>query len=337
MNSSQNGYVKCRERGLGLALAFFCVFLSSVFGVMSGLAFGSEEIPPGFEVREFENFREDLIELSGTTALNGPASCKTAYEKIYKREGTLEIRVFLGYLIEETDAGLKATDWVIDPYIGWSLKDMLIRPCEGSLAACGFTQDPENKNSLEKIVTGPDGKLKRAHVVIEVSAASASDHRNRFELRKEQHRLSQAVAHDFLESLSGAADVVIYNGHARYGSGPGFKPLPPGSLAWADAGLFKPSLHQTLRSLRQSHDAPALLGYFACHVAEYYEGKIERVAPETALALATQEDHLGSLPRLPTMTDNASSVLGTLNAVLGMRCEEDFQKSLVLGDVRGLF
>jgi hypothetical protein len=293
--------------------------------------------PPGFQNRDVENFLEDMSSLSGTTALAGSESCVNAYQKIYKHDDTLNIRIFLGYLIQEADPGVPASDWVLDPYMEWHLISLLTRPCTGSLSACGFTQSADDAEVLTKEIVGPDQKPRLAKITLEVSAESNSDQKNRHELKAAQKARSKKIAKDFNDSLNGGADVVIYNGHARHATGPGFKPLPSLSLAWFDAGIFKPALHQMIQAMKKSKDGPGLIGYFACQVDEYYGSKFEKTDPETGIAMSITERTHGEPPSIPSIGDNEDSVLGTLNSVLGMRCEDDFKKSLSMGDIRDFF
>jgi hypothetical protein len=289
-------------------------------------------VPPGFATGDIEAALDDL---STITQPADPGSCLGAYERLYRKD-LLDIRVFLGYLNQEADPGVRASDWVLDPYLKWSLEEILTRPCKGSLSACGFVRSPESEDILLKPLPGPDGRMRTARIMLENASASDSDRRNRTELKHEQRERSDRIARDFAASLDGA-DIVIYDGHARRGTGPGFKPLPKLHWSWIEAGLFRPSLRGMLRALRESRDPPALVGYFACKVDRYYATKLGRAAPAAGLVVSATEKTSGGPDRIPTSTDNVASLLGMLNAVLGQQCSEVFARSLVLAELKGFF
>jgi hypothetical protein len=298
------------------------------------------EVPPEYPASEVEAQVDFLSYLNGATALSpdAPESCTQSYQNFLNRlhqQNTIDIRVFVGYLNQEKDGEIRASDWVKGNYISWSLAQFLMTPCKGSLAACGFTIMPEaleQKIELTKSILDLSGQKINVRVTIENASLTNSDKKNRHELKREQRAWSKQIARDFLESLW-QSDVVIYNGHARHGTGPGFKALPVMGPSWVTAGLFRPSRHGMLLSLKKSQSPPQFFGYFACGADKYYEPAVEKASPSTAMALPVTKGKL----LVPSTADNSGSVFGTINALLGFRCEDDFKKSLLQGDVSGFF
>jgi hypothetical protein len=274
--------------------------------------------PSWYESTEVTDFRDDLSKLDGVTAAgdDASASCKSAYDRVFARP-TVEVSVFFGYTNDEADPGAPATDLVYDPFVKESFSRLLQQPCSGSLAACDFRPEG-NADTLVRELPGPDGRPRTVRIHLEASSVTESDRQNRHPLGSRQKSHSRGIERDFLASLDGS-QVVIYAGHARHGTGPGFKPLPSGSLSWIEAGIFHPSWRRMRTALKRAKSPPALIGMFACLTDHFYRKGLMKAAPRSGLVLTevsmqVEEAH--------------ESLLGTLNAVLGLRCEADFGKSL---------
>ena len=304
--------------------------------------------PPDYPEVDLRRFAESLADLNGPTAFSiatagGPrtaeeSGCVRAYSRVF-RKPTFEVRIFLGYFDHSFyEAGTKHTDWVADPYMQWHLASLLTQVCEGATAACGFhvTETGDGRTVLERAAPRPGQPDASARVTLENAAVSESDHRNRGELSREQHARSARIGKDFLASLS-EADIVLYNGHARRGTGPGWKPVPPVSWTGLKTFVFRPSLHAMQNALQASRTPPALLGYFACSVDHYYENQFQRAQPTTALVFPPTIKTPGEKDAVAAPSDNLISLLGTLNSLLGGRCAGDFKKSLLLSELKGLF
>jgi len=305
-----------------------------------------QEPPEYFEnqVVSQVDFISTLNEATATSP-DAPLACKNAYQNFFARlhhKGLLDIRVFSGYLNQEKDGDIAASDWVKGNYVAWSLAQFLTSPCKGTLSACGFTpvwqSDNSQETKLTKEITDLNGRPLTAVVTIENASLTESDKKNRGVLHEQQKTWSKQVAYDFGRALY-ESDVVLYDGHARHATGPGFKPLPTMSLAWIDAGLFRPSRRAMLSALKDSPAPPQLFGYFACEVDRYYEHGVESAAPSTAMALSVTREipNSGGELVIPSTVDNSSSTIGMLNAILGFRCEDDFKKSLIAAEVVGFF
>jgi hypothetical protein len=177
------------------------------------------------------------------------------------------------------------------------------------------------------MVLGPDGSPRKATIRLESSSVSESNRQNEHALGSEQKGQSKQIERDFQDALTNA-NVVLYLGHARTGSGPGFKPLPALSWSWIDAALFRPSRREMMGALEKSSDPASLIGIYACYSDQYYRKGLQKVAPSSGLVLTDEE---------AVFEDEDSSTLGTVNSILGLECESDFAKGLSHSRVEGFF
>ena len=314
-----------------------CAFLFILVMLGSPLSF-SEDSKPVVRSWYSENmlleYRDELKTLKGDSG--DSSGCNETYRKIYSRDA-LDVRIFFGYLNDEADPGKPASDLVSDGYFKSRFIQLLMEPCEENLFACGFALNddhmPVGLELLESVVlskqiTGPDQKPIQVSVSLESSSVSESDHDNRHKLGSEQKNQTGKISKDFVRALN-EADVVLYTGHSRTGTGPGFKPITPISLSGLEAWLFKPSRHKMLRALENATHRPALLGIYSCSSDHYYREHLEEAAPETSLVLTTES--------LTALEEAHASMLGTLNSIFGLKCEADFKQSLHQSVLYGLF
>jgi hypothetical protein len=301
----------------------------------------SDELP-GVSPSDVKWTIQHLVVLDGPTAncsttgscegTSAPSqACISAYDRLYEPgKENLNFRVFIGYWDTQPEPGapgvpkVERQDWVIDSAVKKMFSEILTKPCDANLFACGFSheledQDTDELEHLAKVVPGPDGNDRTVHLTLESSSVSKSNHENQHQGKAEQKAQTKKVTDDFFDSI-GRTDALIYIGHSRWGTGPGFKPLPPLSWSWIDAGVFKPSRRRLDKALKNAQEKPALIGYFSCTSEKYYEKYFEKDAPETGLALTTNV--------FMTDLEAQEAALGTLNALLGLQCEDDFTKTL---------
>jgi hypothetical protein len=287
---------------------------------------------------------QHLSILDGPTAnCSAPGSCQdaaapsrecvAAYNRLYQSgKDDLNFSVFIGYWDTQPEPGAPRENAVIDPFIRSLFADILTQPCGHGLYACGFSHDPEAEDSGEtqhllKEIVGPDGKNRAIHLLLESSSVSESNHDNLHEYKKAQKAQSKKIQSDFFSSL-GTADIVLYTGHSRWGTGAGFKPLPLLSWSYLDAGLFKPILHKEEKTLLSLEKKPAVLGIFSCSSEKYYSKPLKKDAADTSLVLTTSA---------PSDMEAHEATLGTLNALLGLQCEDDFKGSLPRAEILSFF
>jgi hypothetical protein len=159
--------------------------------------------------------------------------------------------------------------------------------------------------------------------MIQVSASSYSTHTIINEDEKSgsqlQKNLTELQWKSFEKSLK-QDTVVIYVGHARYGSGPDFGPLDPYSYKAIKGTLTKPNLDRMTQALASSPTPPKVLGLVTCQAKSYYAKEIHDMSPNTSLILTNQST---------AFVDNLGTVLSSLESLLGMKCQDGFQKSFL--------
>jgi hypothetical protein len=261
-------------------------------------------------------------------------ACTSAYDRLYQPgKEDLDFRIFVSYWDTQPEPAAPGmppnprTDAVIDHLVKDMFSDILQKDCFDGLFACGFKPEQESGNTrelehLSKVIVGPDGQNRTVHLTLESSSVSDSDLKNHTDLKDEQKEQTKKVTADFFGSI-GKAEVIIYTGHARWGTGPGFKAVPRKlTWSWFDQGILKPSRHRLEKTLKNATEKPSVIGYFACTSDKYYSKYLEKAAPDSGFALtevATSD--------MESQTD----ALGTLNALLGLQCEDDFKTTLGFG------
>lgn len=319
-----------RKSRLVLALIFF-----SMVTVFSAKADDGDDGKRDYNTPAVDFYLEHLATYAGAVAdptdpSSAGTSCANAYNRLYAKD-TLRIRVFLGYLDYGAQKWTPENDRVFDPLIQKYVAEVLQRPCSQHMYACGFK--PEKEFVLTKPVTAPDGTPRTIEVTIENSAASDSYEANQKELRKPQKEKSRQTMQDFAQSLRDGSQVVLYYGHSRgyfekYGTGPGFGPLPRYHLGWWEAGFFEPSKRKMLGVLSSSEDRPTLVGYYGCFTDQYYRKGFLKADSDLALILTDGQMR---------DSDDLSVMLGTVNALAGKQCQDDFERALGKDKLTGFF
>ncbi|NNN06484.1 MAG: hypothetical protein HKL90_11335 [Elusimicrobia bacterium] len=242
----------------------------------------------------------------------GGAECSDSYRALEGKD-VLRIGVFFGF----ADAGAQ----VVDQPIRRALVAQLAQPCRENLSACGFAVEPSS---------APDGPAtltktqtfggRRTKIVLDVvdSSVDESYARDVGARRVEQEAKSRATTERYLAALHDD-DAILYAGHARYGTGPGFCPLPFFSLDSVMTYVRRPLLARMKSALADPGRAPAVIGILSCDSRHLYAGSLHDFAPRSSLLVTTD---------LTTHFDNALAALGFIDSLLARRCGEDFQKSL---------
>jgi hypothetical protein len=260
-------------------------------------------------------------------------ACVAAYNHLYPSDKTdLNFSIFIGYWDTQPEPGAPRGNAVIDPYVRNMFSEILTQPCGRGINLCGFTHDPAAGDTgetqhLMKTIAGPDGKSRNIHLTLESTSVSESNRDNEHEYGSEQKAQSAKIQSDFMNSLS-TNDVVLYTGHSRWGTGAGFKPLPKLSWSYFDAGFLKPVLHLEEKTLSESSKRPIVLGVFSCTSEKYYSKPFEKDAPDSSLVLTTEA---------PSDMEAHEATLGTLNALLGLQCEDGFKSSLPDAEILNFF
>lgn len=238
---------------------------------------------------------------------NEALSCAQAYEKIY-RDSQLDISLFLGY----GDNG----GTVLDPYDRASLAERLAYPCGQEDQFCGFIRDKDDADIFTKTITRANGKKDKIRIRLMNSAVSSFHADNTGKLKAQQERQSARIKKAFLQSLT-EDEVVIYEGHARRGTGPGFQPM--GTVDWAMATANKSSLNDMVKTLKTAKTKPALIGMLTCEGESHYGKILNETVPDTALLLTRQTT---------TFNDTREILMNSVNAILKKECANKFRNTI---------
>ncbi|MGB0712716.1 MAG: hypothetical protein ACPGUC_04070 [Gammaproteobacteria bacterium] len=235
-------------------------------------------------------------------------SCARPYAAMYG-DGALNLSVFFGF------SELTESDIVVDPYNARAFLQQLRKPCSGGLAACGFrwTERPVSADApfvLTRLLQGPSGPV-RARIKLYDSAVDDELGRILTQLPEAQERKSARVQGHFLHALD-QEDAVLYLGHSRLGTGPGFGAFEAFSSDWWQAMLFNPGRKAMADTLRERSDPLPMLGLFACDSRSHYHRSLHRASPETALILSDD---------ITYVDDDSVRLFATLNAILARQCE----------------
>lgn len=252
-----------------------------------------------------------LISLTGFAQTDNEA-CRKSYERIYG-DGELTMSVFLGYS--------DADNYVADHLNKTRMVEQITSPCGNGRQLCGFSRDPDDADVFTKTITRVSGKKDKVRLRIMNSAVSSSHATNTGEMKAQQQKKSKAVEEAYMRALQ-TDDVVMYNGHARRGTGPGFKPM--GTADWTAAVATRPSLQRMTQTLKKSQKTPALIGMFTCEGESHYGKALQDSAPNSGLILTRQTS---SFHDTDAIMD--ASMEGVLQQYCGPKFRADIKDSVV--------
>jgi hypothetical protein len=263
---------------------------------------------------------------AGESSSYSPA-CRQTYKQFYKvknranqekpEDSEVEIRLAFGYMDFLRD--------VDDYYAAVAFGTQVTNPCYRGQFACGFSQDPDDAGLFRKQIQliGPDG-LPRTRTVklrMRYSSVSPDEHLNRGEKKAEQERRT-ARTRDFYADGLKHSDMVMYVGHARDGGGPDFgPPVVSEHTHRTDFDWY----HRNHPGASLMHDAlvstatpPKIMGIYACYAEDHFYDQLRRDAPHAGLILSGNNEFEAAV----------GQAAASLDSVLGMRCEDDFKKSV---------
>lgn len=266
-------------------------------------------------------FACELSEATGSAGEVTPTPCRSTYESLY-REDTVEMRFVLGYADGDS--------FIHDRYQKYVIAEQLTSDCGIRKGACGFKPLSDDDDEVfVKTLIGPDGKEKTVRIRLVSSSESVIDKENRLtsspgktvKMTSAQETRSRYAEKIFLDGMK-EAEVVIYVGHARKGGGPSFEPAVLNAAGKVDYNYYKfhqDSAERMFAAIESSSRPPKLLGVFACDASPLWAEQFREKAPQTGVVLA------GSIVRFDAAIAQAYA---TLDSVLAMRCESDFQSSI---------
>ncbi len=275
-------------------------------GLLACAAYGAGD-PPNSLAGLIDGYSRRLAELPA-----GTAACADSYRALDGKD-VVRLGLFLGF----SDAGAI----VVDKPIRRALVAQLAKPCRKNSYACGFTVEPSSSPDGPATLTKTQlfgGRPTRFVLDVVDSSIDERPAQCAGSRRAEQAAKSRATTERYLEALR-EDDAVLYAGHARYGTGPGFCPLPFFSLDSVMTYVRRPLLARMKSALADPARAPAVIGFLSCDSRHLYAGNLQNFAPRSALLVTTD---------LTTHFDNALAALGFIDSLLARRCRGDFQKSL---------
>lgn len=243
----------------------------------------------------------------------GGTRCRESYAGLFRKD-TLRISVFLGFI----DCNIP--DLALDGPIKRALTALLTRECPPGLHACGFASPAGPEDGPAALTKKLPGYAREKTVTVKIfdSSVSGSILECTGPLRGPQRARSAAAAGEYIGAL-GRDDIVLYMGHSRYGTGPGFSPVSFTSPESARIYVRRPLLPRMRAALLGRSGPPAMLGFIACNTEKYYAALAHSASPGSALLLSSGDS---------THLNSAHTLLGAIDSVLGRRCSGDFSRSL---------
>lgn len=234
-------------------------------------------------------------------------ACRKSYERIYG-DGELTMSVFWGY----GDAG----NHVVDQLDKVRMVAQITGACGNGRELCGFTRDPDDADIFVKTIKRVSGKTDKVRLRL-MNSAVTSDHLvNTGEMKAQQQQQSKAIEEAYFRALQ-TDDVVLYNGHARRGTGPGFRPL--GAAEWTATVATKPNLQRMMLTLKKSKKTPALIGMFVCEGEAHYGKMLQDSAPNSGLILTRQTS---------SFNDTDAIVDASMESILQQYCGPKFRSEI---------
>ena len=245
----------------------------------------------------------------------GSRGCGERYERLW-RDQALEIDWFYGYL--------DSNEIVMDRMVrDETIRALRLKCGRGPIGACGFKKVADHSKSMGPILLTKD--LPAGHQVrIRIWNSTLNDWNYENTLgvgrliltRKAQKEKNQAVWDAFLRSLR-QTEVVIYDGHSRGGSGPGFGPY--GVSQMVSGQLLKSNWRRVVRALEKSSQRPEVIMFASCKSQDYYLPALRKKFPGMAVAATEFEQSFGN---------NEQTVFSLVDSLVVGRCQAGINEAM---------
>lgn len=216
--------------------------------------------------------------------------CAKAYAKLFSKD-QFKMSVYFGY------GDMEKSDYTTDLDERRFFESFLTMECREGISLCGFekTKSKTKPNTYSKKI-----QLNQRTVDFQIALYHSSlteiEKINRSTEKKQQHNLSRHLQLKYIESLIND-DAVMYFGHARRGSGPGFFPLDEKSWLWLKTYSTTPFLNEINKSLQKSKKSAALIGMINCDGEGHYGKYLNQYAKKSSLFLTRQTTEGGDALR----------------------------------------
>ncbi|MBK7960261.1 MAG: hypothetical protein IPK04_02965 [Bdellovibrionales bacterium] len=207
-------------------------------------------------------------------------SCQNFF-RAFKDKQTIKIGIFFGYMNKK--------EFAVDPIFASTVEKYLTSPClttEMSFV-CGFSKIAADQSRYLKNVTWTDQTRRMVEIDLHFSALTILDHENR-KILFAQNENSEIVRQTFMRALN-TLDVVIYDGHGRYGGGPDFFPEKMLNEKVGDKKFYKETLGgvtDLVNALSARTDGPLpFLVLNSCMSKQHIHGPLQKSKKPPLLAI----------------------------------------------------
>jgi len=287
-------------------------------------------LPAWLSKNIFYDFKNRLIEVKTKQAekiknLN-PNQCASAYQRLYKKSD-IRWSIFFGY--GDGDGKNHTTDFAERDVVEKEIRSTCPED-NPEIQFCGFTAEGNAGEYVRQVLT-KQNRLINIHIRLFNASVTSEIEKNMAD--SSQKRKSIYLEKAYIDALK-TDDIVFYAGHARYGSGPGFRPLVRKTKDWWVAALFRPMIYDVVSALNPGINNsskeypesvavnpgtnPSVIGMFSCEAEAHY-----------GLGLANNSESGLILTRQSVdYADNLRLLYASANALLKQECEEEFSLSM---------
>lgn len=284
------------------------------------------DIPYGI----YNDFKDDLAKLTSQTMdATETEQCQSSYQKLFSKPD-LNWSIYFGY--GDGASEVYTTDMAERDLFEKEIK----APCPSfrpDIQLCEFREVNPKSGQYVKQITTKNQQTVTVHLNLYNSSLTTELEKNK-ERKDEQKKKSKWLERSYLNSLQND-DIVFYSGHARHGTGPGFRPLSKSPLSWLVTSLFRPMASKMYNSIgeddryQQNDDVypkdptptgktASVLGFFACEAEAHYGVNL---AHRTDAGLILTRQSISTI-------DNMRLLYASSNNLLTQSCEKDFQQSM---------
>ncbi len=268
-----------------LSLPFF-ILTFSVSSFAETFRAGYISRPLKSEILETLSSVKNEVPNDQLTALE-TKQCAKAYAKLFSKD-QFKMSVYFGY------GDMEKSDYTTDLDERRFFESFLTMDCREGVSLCGF--EKTKPNTYSKKIT-----LNQRTVDFQISLYHSSltevEKINRVTEKDRQDKLSRQLQLNYINSLIND-DAVMYFGHARRGSGPGFFPIDEKSWFWLKTYSTTPFLKEINKSLLKSKKSAGLIGMINCDGGGHYGKYVNQLAKNSSLFLRRQTTEGGDALRV---------------------------------------
>ncbi len=278
----------------------------------------------------YEDFKNELETLKPQPIDQVEAEqCRTSYKKLYSKP-EINWSIYFGY--GDGASENYTTDMAERDLFEKEIKSYCpqFRP---DIVLCEFKPDSLISGQYTKQIRTKEGRVVTVRLKL-FNASLTSEIAKNVERKADQKKKSKAIERSYVRAFQ-TDDIVFYSGHARHGTGPGFRPLSTNGVSRFFTGLFRPMANKMYNAIgeddrnQQNDDEwpprsppeksmTSVMGFFACEAEAHY-----------GVNLAHRTDAGLILTRQSISTDDNMRLLyAASNNLLNETCEKDFAQSM---------